>query len=319
MGGDKVPTTVWFDYIDEWRQVSDRDSFLMARRMAHDEGMFLGGSAGMNVQLALDIAREIDDPDACVVTILTDTGERYLSKQFNDDWMRENQYLDLPRVTVGDLLHRRTSGAPPLVSVAPAAAVRQALNLMTTWEVSQVPVVDDGRCIGSLVEGSLMTRSLEEPSVLDRPVRDIMGNPLPVVESTTPSEAMFPTTLKLNDDLLKTLIPSNDRSWTPEQAVLAHADIEGDRVTVHNIRDCRWRSFDDFTISRYDKTFDLDKLTWLWEYTTREDEYIILRNSEGVNSRFFEPGPYQPEFEEPSIDFIAWYLENLKDDRLEPA
>ena len=86
------------------------------------------------------------------------------------------------------------------------------------------------------------------------------NTPTPV-ESTTPSEAMFPTTLKLNDDLLKTLIPSNDRSWTPEQAVLAHADIEGDRVTVHNIRDCRWRSFDDFTISRYNKTFNLDKLT----------------------------------------------------------
>ena len=192
VGGDKVPTTVWFDYIDEWRQVSDRDSFLMARRMAHEEGMLLGGSAGMNVHLALDVAREIDDPDACVVTILTDTGERYLSKQFNDDWMRENQYLDLPRVTVGDLLQRRQSNAPPLVSVAPAAAVRQALNLMTTWEVSQLPVVDEGRCIGCLVEGSLMTRSLEDHSVLDRPVRDVMDDPLPVVESTTPSDRLAP-------------------------------------------------------------------------------------------------------------------------------
>jgi len=192
VGGDKIPTTIWFDYIDEWRQVSDRDSFLMARRVAREEGILLGGSAGMNVHLALEIAREIDDPDACVVTILTDTGERYLSKQFNDDWMRENQYLDIPRVTVGDLLQRRTSGAPPLVSVAPTAAVRQALNLMTTWDVSQVPVVDQGRCIGSLVEASLMIRSLEEPSVLDRPVRDVMDKPLPVVESTTPSDRLAP-------------------------------------------------------------------------------------------------------------------------------
>lgn len=192
VGGDKIPTTIWFDYIDEWRQVSDRDSFLMARRVAREEGILLGGSAGMNVHLALEIAREIDDPDACVVTILTDTGERYLSKQFNDDWMRENQYLDIPRVTVGDLLQRRTPGAPPLVSVAPTAAVRQALNLMTTWDVSQVPVVDQGRCIGSLVEASLMIRSLEEPSVLDRPVRDVMDKPLPVVESTTPSDRLAP-------------------------------------------------------------------------------------------------------------------------------
>ena len=79
-----------------------------------------------------------------------------------------------------------------MVSVAPAAAVRQALNLMTTWEVSQLPVVDEGRCIGSLVEGSLMTRSLEDHSVLDRPVRDVMDNPLPVVESATPSDRLAP-------------------------------------------------------------------------------------------------------------------------------
>jgi cystathionine beta-synthase len=192
VGGDKIPTTVWFDYIDEWRQVSDRDSFLMARRVAREEGILLGGSAGMNVHLALELAREIDDPEACVVTILCDTGERYLSKLFNDDWMRENQYLDLPRVTVADLLARRPSSAPPLVSVAPAAAVRQALNLMATWDVSQLPVVDGGRCIGSLVEATLMTRSLEDPAVLDRPVRDVMGEPLPVVDAKTASDRLGP-------------------------------------------------------------------------------------------------------------------------------
>lgn len=192
VGGDKIPTTVWFDYIDEWRQVSDRDCFLMARRMAHEEGMLLGGSAGMNVHLALVLARELDDPEACVVTILTDTGERYLSKQFNDDWMREHQYIDTPRVTVGHLLERRPGGAPPLVSVTPAAAVRQALNLMATWDVSQLPVVDEGNCVGSLVEANLMTRSIEEPTVLDRLVRDVMDDPLPVVTFTTPTDRLAP-------------------------------------------------------------------------------------------------------------------------------
>ena len=76
----------------------------MARRLAREEGILVGGSAGLNVALALDVARELDDPDALVVTILCDTGERYLSKQFNDEWMQENQMLDTPRTTVQQLL-----------------------------------------------------------------------------------------------------------------------------------------------------------------------------------------------------------------------
>ena len=79
-------------------------------------------------------------------------------------------------------------------------------------------------------------------------------------EPVPQQEAMLPT-LKLNDDLLKSLKPSNNRDWTPEQAVLADAEVKGNRVTVHNIRDCRWRSLTDFDVAYYDKTFDLDKLT----------------------------------------------------------
>lgn len=81
-----------------------------------------------------------------------------------------------------------------------------------------------------------------------------------VVENASPQEAMLPT-LELNGDLVKSFKPSNDRDWTPEQAVLAYADVNGSQVTVHNIRDCRWRSLDDFSVSHYDKTFDLDQLT----------------------------------------------------------
>ncbi len=80
------------------------------------------------------------------------------------------------------------------------------------------------------------------------------------VETAKSGDAMFPT-LKLNGDLVKSLTPSNNRDWTPEQAVLAYADIRGKQVAVHNIRDCRWRSLDDFTVAYYDRTFDLDKLT----------------------------------------------------------
>jgi len=188
IGGDKIPTTVWFDWIDEFRQVSDKTSFAMARRMAREEGILLGGSAGLNVQLATDLARELDDPQALIATILCDTGERYLSKQFNDAWMQENQLLDTPRSTVQDLLERRPPNAPVVVSVAPAAAVRQALTLMNTWGVSQIPVLEGGQSVGGLIEGTLMTKALAQPALLDRPVSEVMDPPFPEVEATTPTD-----------------------------------------------------------------------------------------------------------------------------------
>ena len=193
IGGDKIPTTVWFDHIDEWRQVTDKTSMAMARRLAREEGLLLGGSAGLNVHLALEVAREVDDPEACVVTILCDTGERYLSKVFNDEWMEENQLLDKAPLTVEQLLANRSQDAPELVQVAPAAAVRQALNLMSTWGVSQIPVIDDGRNVGGLIEGTLMTRALAQPSLLDRPVREVMDAPFPEVDAATPADRLAQT------------------------------------------------------------------------------------------------------------------------------
>jgi cystathionine beta-synthase len=188
IGGDKIPTTIWFDWIDEFRQVSDKVSFTMARRLAREEGLLLGGSSGLNVAIALELARELDDPKALVVTILCDTGERYLSKLFNDAWMQENQMLEAPRTTVEQLLERRPANAPPLVSVAPSAAVRQALNLMSTWGVSQIPVIDDGESVGGLIEGTLMARALGQPALLDQPVREVMEAPFPEVEAATPTD-----------------------------------------------------------------------------------------------------------------------------------
>ena len=184
IGGDKIPTTVWWDVIDDFRQATDKESMTMARRLAREEGILVGGSAGLNVHLAVELARALDDPDACIVTILCDTGERYLSKVFNDEWLQENQLLDAPRPTVASLLARRTADAPALVQVAPAAPVRQALNLMSTFNVSQIPVIENGQCLGALTESTLMTRALEQPTVLDRPVRELMDKPFPVVDGT---------------------------------------------------------------------------------------------------------------------------------------
>jgi cystathionine beta-synthase len=190
IGGDKIPTALHFDVIDEWIVVSDKDAFRMARRCTREEGLFVGGSSGLNVFSALEVARRVDDPKACVVTILCDSGERYLSKLYDDHWMRENQLLEQEKITAETLLADRPAGLPPLVSVGSGASARQALNLMSTWNVSEIPVIDGGDCLGSLSENALMTRTLENAGLLEQPVSDLMGPPYPVVDAMLPLERL---------------------------------------------------------------------------------------------------------------------------------
>jgi len=95
IGNDKLPATLHFEWIDEFRTVDDHAAFEMARRVTREEGMFVGGSTGLIVHIAADVAREVDDPDALIVAILCDTGERYLSKVFNDEWLEANGMGDL--------------------------------------------------------------------------------------------------------------------------------------------------------------------------------------------------------------------------------
>ena len=190
IGGDKIPTSLHFDVIDEWIFVSDADAFQMARRVTREEGIFVGGSTGLNVWSSLEVARRVDDPDALVVTILCDTGERYLSKLYDDNWMRENQLLAEEKVTAETLLEGRAAGIPPLVQLAPAASVRQALNLMSTYGISEIPVIDGTDCVGSLSEGSLMARTLEDGTLLERSVAEVMNAPYPVVDAQLPLERL---------------------------------------------------------------------------------------------------------------------------------
>jgi cystathionine beta-synthase len=189
IGGDKIPGTLDFDVVDEWVTVSDADAFRAARRLTREEGIFTGGSAGLNVFAALELARKVDDPEAMIVTILCDTGERYLSKLYDDNWMRENQLLDAERRTAGELLERHPEGVPPIVSVGPASNLRQALNLLSTWGLSQLPVIDGDDCVGSVGEG-LMARVLEDSGLLDRPVSEVMAGPFPVVDPDVPLDRL---------------------------------------------------------------------------------------------------------------------------------
>lgn len=211
IGQDKVPGTLDMSVIDEYHTVSDRDAFAMSRRLTREEGLFVGGSSGLIAKVALDLARRIDDPGAFVVTFLCDTGERYLSKLYSDEWMRENQMLEAEHVTLGDMLNRKDANAPAIVSVAPAAGVRQALNLMALHDVSQLPVMDGDECVGSVVEATLSQRGLETPALLEATVREVMDAPFP---SLTSDEAI--------EFAVKLLSKS-----TPAVLVLEHGHVEG--------------------------------------------------------------------------------------------
>jgi cystathionine beta-synthase len=174
----------------------------MARRLTREEGLFVGGSAGLIAHVALGVARRVNDPNAFVVTYLCDTGERYLSKLYNDEWMRENQMLDAERGTLGEVLGAKDGEAPPIVGVAPGASVRQALRLMSLHTVSQLPVLDGASCVGSVSESSLTVRGLEDPKTLDRSVADVMEAPFPIVEAAQPADAVVKLLTKSNRAVL---------------------------------------------------------------------------------------------------------------------
>jgi cystathionine beta-synthase len=174
----------------------------MARRLTREEGLFVGGSSGLITSVALDVAREVNDPKALVVTFLCDTGERYLSKLYSDEWMRENQMLDVPRVALHHVLGRKNGGAPSVVSVGPGASVRQAIGLMTLHDVSQLPVMDGANCVGSVSDWSLSQKSLENPKLLETTVSEIMDSPFPMVSSEQPVDSVVKLLSKSNPAVL---------------------------------------------------------------------------------------------------------------------
>jgi cystathionine beta-synthase len=182
IGEDFWPDSLDRDVIDRYITVSDRDSFLMARRLVAREGLFAGGSTGTALVAALAVARELDDPEAMVVTIFPDGGRPYTSKVFNDSWMREHGYLAAAgNRTVGELL--RDKGEPaPILTVGSHDQVGAVLELMRAHAVSQVPVVsseDERAFVGTVSERGLLWASAEHPGLLGEPVTEVLEPPLP--------------------------------------------------------------------------------------------------------------------------------------------
>lgn len=187
IGQDWVPGTIDFDVIDEMVEVTDRESFLAARRLTREEGIFTGGSSGTALAGALKYAEKMKDQDVMVI-LLPDTGERYLSKMYNDDWMRENGYLMPERITARFILLAKARTLPPLIAVDPSTTVRDALEQFKSHDVSQLPVIDRGRVVGTAIDNDLMSAVLEKSTLMDSPVRDVMVAPFPVIGADSPIE-----------------------------------------------------------------------------------------------------------------------------------
>ncbi len=201
IGQDWVPGTLDFEYVDEMIEVTDKESFLMARRLTREEGMFMGGSAGTAMAGTLKLAERLGEKDV-VVVILPDTGERYLSKVYNDDWMRENRFLEPERVTLRYILQGKSKDIPPVVYVAPFDNIRHALDLIRDHNISQLPVMEKNKAVGSITEGMLINAVLKKASLLDEPVTSIMEPSLPRLKADTNIEHVVDLLGKKNPAVL---------------------------------------------------------------------------------------------------------------------
>ncbi|MGH9273174.1 MAG: cystathionine beta-synthase [Acidimicrobiales bacterium] len=186
IGEDFWPSTYDPSVIDEVLPISDAVSFATARRVTREEGLLIGGSGGTAIAAALQVASGLPS-DAVVVVHIPDSGRGYLSKLYDDGWMADHGFLRTAGATVGDLLRGRDPGLPLLVHTHPDETVRQAIEILREFEVSQMPVVKHeppvvlAEVIGAVSERELLQAAIADPAALDQPVGDVMGPKMPTI------------------------------------------------------------------------------------------------------------------------------------------
>lgn len=197
IGEDFLPQTMDFSIVDEVVQVPDRESFAMTRRLVREEGIFCGGSSGTAVAGAMKYLRSLPDQGAGLraVVVLPDSGTRYLSKIFSDDWMREHGFLDMQLGTIGDLAGTKRI---PLVTAARTDAVSDVIAKMKEYDVSQLPVLEDGRLVGMISEVDLLNYLLEGSHRASDPIEAIIDPAPPVVSPETPIDSLTDVFLTAN-------------------------------------------------------------------------------------------------------------------------
>jgi cystathionine beta-synthase len=200
IGKDTWPETMDPDSVDEWVRVSDRDSFLAARRLAREEGLLAGGSSGSTLWAAIEIGRRLG-PEARILALLPDSGRSYLSKFFDDKWMLEHGLIErtAPVPTVGELLRSKDAervDLPALVTISAHQKVGEAIDVMQRYSISQLPVVRDGGSptladvIGSLQDRDLLDRVFRDADALHEDVAAAMQPPLATIDAGSSVDAI---------------------------------------------------------------------------------------------------------------------------------
>ncbi|GAB6283249.1 MAG: pyridoxal-phosphate dependent enzyme [Ignavibacterium sp.] len=185
IGQDCLPENVNFDVIDEIYNVSDIDSFEASRMLTREEGIFTGGSTGTILKVTLDIAKDLSEKDV-IVFIVCDTGERYLSKFYNEEWLREKRLLKKELKTIMDISRtKKIERIKDLIYVSPTDKVRNVIQLFSKYGFSQLPVIQDGKAVGSIRESKVMTNIFEKPELIDAYVENIMEQSFPILDKNT--------------------------------------------------------------------------------------------------------------------------------------
>ncbi len=191
IGQDCLPENVHFQYIDKIINISDKESFAAARLLTKEEGIFCGGSTGTIVKVTLDLAKHLSENDV-IVFIVCDTGERYLSKFHNEEWLRENKMLELEIKTLRDISYRKKMrGYEEIISVHEDDTVKTAINLMSENGITQLVVFNHKRQpVGSIIESDLLEKVRKDYSILNKNIANIMSRTFPKVDAKTPVEEL---------------------------------------------------------------------------------------------------------------------------------